>query len=200
MICERLGALVSIYNWAACWAGIRGQERAVSAQWLGRSLRGNGYYRGSIRKRYLSERPGARLEHDAEAALNLLPGIHVFGCEQGDGFTLALHASRAANAMGEELAGLGQLIVDDQLDGVYIYAASRDIGREQHGDIAGAEVREHAVTRVLAHVALERGDGVALGGELLGQLLDAVLGAAKDQRCARGIAAAVEQRREGGET
>jgi hypothetical protein len=92
----------------------------------------------------------------------------------------------------EPLRGLGQLVVDDRLDVVHVEAAGRDVGREQDRHAASAEVRHHALARVLAEVPLQRGRGIPQLHQLLGQLLHAVLRPPEDDD--RAIAAAVEQR------
>src|SRR5690242_2540940 len=147
-------------------------------------------------QRQVALRPGARLEAHAQVALHLLPGGLVFRGDQRDRLALAVHAAGAADTVGEQLGRFGQLVVDHLLDGEHIQPARGDVGGEQDGHATGAEVRDDTVTGVLAHVALQRGDGVTLVAELAGQLLDAVLGAAEDERRALGVAAALQERHE----
>ena len=87
---------------------------------------------GHVGERHVGLRPGARLESHAEVALDLLPGGHVFRRNQRNRLALAVHTPRAAHAMGEEVGGLRQLVIDDLLDGEHVEAARRHVGREEH--------------------------------------------------------------------
>ncbi len=74
---------------------------------------------------------------------------------------------------------LGGIEVDDGCDIVDVYAAGRDVGRDQSGRPAGAEVLEGAVTLVLRPVAVDRRSGHAGVAELLRDPVRSTLGAAE---------------------
>ena len=127
----------------------------------------------------------------AQTADELLPGDLIFRSEEGDRLTAAAHPAGPADTMGEQFGGFRQLVVDHPRDMLDIETAGGDVGGDQDRRLTAAELGHDPVAGVLAEVALERDHGIAEGFKPAGQLLDAVLGAAKDER--RAIITRVEQ-------
>ena len=118
-----------------------------------------------------------------------LAGGHARGAQQTAHLTDLIlgrhghHGSHGAGARGAARAmnvglvlgrGIG---VDDQAHVVDMDAARGDVGRHEHGRLAGRERIEVPDARVLRQVAVQIHAGHTAAGELLGQPLGAVLGA-----------------------
>ena len=107
---------------------------------------------------------------------------HLVDGGHGDHRAHGAGAGGAARAVDVGLV-LGRRVgVDDQPDVVDVDAAGGDVGRHQHGRLAGGERVEVPHARVLREVAVQVHAGHAAAGELLGQPLGAVLGAGEHHR------------------
>ena len=83
----------------------------------------------------------------------------------------------AADAVDVALGLHRQVEVDDVRDAGDVDAAGGDVGRHQHAGPAGAEPVQRLLARGLALVAVQRLGLDARGGQVLGHLVGAVLGA-----------------------
>jgi hypothetical protein len=99
--------------------------------------------------------------------------------------------------MCEEFSGFWQFVVDHLRDGQDIEATRRDVRRQQHRHMPSAEVGDDPIAGALAHIPLERGDGIPLRREQARELFDTVLGSAKDQRGAWRVTTPIQERLEG---
>lgn len=88
--------------------------------------------------------------------------------------------TRAANTMEIGLGGLGEVEVDDDVDGLDVDTTSDEIGTDKVAAVSLAEVVEDAVTMLLLHAGVDVVAGVTELGDLAGEELDAVDGVAED--------------------
>ena len=82
---------------------------------------------------------------------------------------------------------LGALVVDDVGDVVDVDAAGRDVGGDEHVDLAGAERLQRLLAGGLAQVAVHGADLEPALGEFVGDLLRGALGAGEDHRGAAAV-------------
>ena len=112
-----------------------------------------------------------------------------------DGLALRAGARGAADAMDVGFRNLRQLEIDDMADAVDIDAARRDVGGDEHGDLAGLEFLQGAQALVLALVAVDRLGVQTRVVETLGDAVGPALGAREHDGAAEvGIAQQVDQR------
>ena len=91
-------------------------------------------------------------------------------------------APRAADAVEVRLRVLGEVEVDDDVDGLDVDAAREEVGRHEVAAEAVAEVVEDAVAVRLQHLGVDVEARVAELGDLLREQLDAVDAVAEDDR------------------
>ncbi len=92
----------------------------------------------------------------------------------------------SADAMYIRFWFRGEVIVDDVRDAFDIQAASRDVGRDEHGRLGRSKRAQRAGPCALALVAVQRRGGHAGLHELPDQLVRPVFGAREHQRpCVR---------------
>jgi hypothetical protein len=87
---------------------------------------------------------------------------------------------RAPDAVEVRLAVFGKVKVDDDVDGLDVYAAREEVAADEVAAHAVAEVVEHAVAVRLQHLCVRVEAGVAELGDFFGEQLDAVGGVAED--------------------
>ena len=87
----------------------------------------------------------------------------------------------AADAVQVGLLVLGALVVDDVGDVLDVDAASRDVGGDEHVDLAAAEGAQRLLAGALAEVAVDRSGGEAAVGQVVGDLGGGALGAAEHE-------------------
>ena len=75
----------------------------------------------------------------AEVLLYRVEAIDEFLAGESDGFAGLAGSRRAANAMYVGLGVLGYVVVDHQLEGFYIEAARRYVGRDEDAYLPGLE-------------------------------------------------------------
>jgi hypothetical protein len=93
-------------------------------------------------------------------------------------------APGAADAVDVVLRHVRQLEVDHVRQLVDVEAAGGDVGGHQHAHVAALEAGQRPRAGALALVAVDGGGGEAVGLQLLGQAVGAVLGAGEDQHLA----------------
>ena len=104
-------------------------------------------------------------------------------------------AARAADAVQVRLRRLGEVEVDDDVDGLDVDAAREEVGGDEVAAGAVAEVVEDAVTVRLEHARVDVEARVAELGDLLRQELDAVDRVAEDDGLVREKREAVRKAR-----
>src|SRR5438132_4868475 len=110
------------------------------------------------------------------------PGSLVFRCYEGQGTALDAHAGRSADAMGEPLRRIREVVVDHQVDVADVETTGGDVCGDQHVGPESAEGIHGAVPDVLREVTLQIGAVMAEVAQIATQLANAVLGAAEDDR------------------
>ena len=91
--------------------------------------------------------------------------IGVLGLRERHHESAAARTGGATGAVKIDLPVLGRVVVHNHVDGVDVDAAGRNVGRDQHGDGAGDEGREHALTLVLRQTAVDGSRAQALALE-----------------------------------
>ena len=99
------------------------------------------------------------------------------GRAEGDGDAVAAGAGRAADAVDIGIRHFRQVVVEDMADAGDVDAARGDVGGDEDADFAVTEGLQGALALALALVAVDRGDGIFLFRQVLGQLFRRVLGA-----------------------
>lgn len=74
--------------------------------------------------------------------------------DETDGKPTVAKPARAADTMKVSLRALGEVKVDDDIDGLNIDTAREQVGRHKIAAGPGAEVMEHAVTLALWHLRM----------------------------------------------
>ncbi|MPN35852.1 hypothetical protein SDC9_183354 [bioreactor metagenome] len=95
-------------------------------------------------------------------------------------------ATGSADAVDIVFGLIRHVIVDDEVNVVHVDAACRDVGCDEHGRFARAEIAHDVVALVLAQVAMDTGGNNAAVVELLCDGFHPVARVAKNQRQARG--------------
>ena len=121
-------------------------------------------------------------EAEVERLVDQRPPGHVVPVDEGDRDAGRAGAGGAADAVQVGLLVLGALVVDDVRDVLHVDAARRDVGRDEHVDLAVAEGAQRLLARALAEVAVDGAGGEAAVGQLVGDLLRGALGAAEHHR------------------
>src|ERR1700681_416358 len=85
------------------------------------------------------------------------PGRLILRRNESEGATLDPHAGRAADAVGEPLRGIREVIVDHQVDVADVEPAGRDVGGDEDVRPESAEGVHGAIPDVLREVALKIG-------------------------------------------
>ena len=109
------------------------------------------------------------------ADLKQLPARH-----ERDGSTGAAGAARPPDAMDVILAVIGQVIVEHDLDVVHVNAARGDVGGDQEFQAGLAEFIHYPVALHLRHIAVQAVGHVALGLQMIHQLIHHPLGVAEN--------------------
>lgn len=120
------------------------------------------------------------LDFGAEVTLNVVEVEPVIPANQVDSQTEVAVATRTANTMQICLGILGEIEVDDDVDGLDVDTTGQEIRADQVAADAVAEVVEHAVSGLLGHLGMAVEARVAKLRDLLGEKFDAVGRVAKD--------------------
>ncbi len=113
------------------------------------------------------ERPAARrqnfrhqVERDrldrnlvTDIGLDVRQRLDVFLAAETDRVTFRAQARRAADAVHVIRGILRQVVIDDVADVRHVQAARRHVRGDQHGQVAGVKIFEHAQSLFLRHVA-----------------------------------------------
>src|SRR5437773_8923199 len=94
-------------------------------------------------------------------------------------------APGAADAVGERLRVLGQVVVHDVTDVLDVQAARGEVRRDEDLDLPALELVERALAFALGHVAVDGGDEMLLALEGLEKTVDAALGVAEHEHLLR---------------
>ena len=95
---------------------------------------------------------------------------------EGEGDTRAAGAAGAADTVKVVFGIVGQVVVDHDLDVIDVDAAGRHIGGHEEFEARFAELVHDAVAHGLAHVAVEAVGRVALGVQMIDEVVDHALG------------------------
>ncbi len=120
----------------------------------------------------------------ADLALDVAQPGALLGVAQRDRPALSPGARGAADAVDVALGHVRQVVVDDVGDAVDVDAARRDVGCDEDGAAAVAEVAQRPLAQRLGLVAVDRVGAQAAGLEVLHDAVRTVLGAREDQRAA----------------
>ena len=115
---------------------------------------------------------------------------------EGDGLARLAGARRAADAVDVGLRVLGHVVVDDEVEGLDVEAAGRDVGGHEHVDLAGLEVLDDFRPLGLGQVAHDVLAVPAVDLETARELLGHELLVAEDEG-ALGLLALEEAEEEG---
>ena len=122
------------------------------------------------------------LDLGAELLLDLVQSESVLVGDQVDGNAEMSEAARATDTMQVGLGHLGEVEVDDHVDGLDVDTAREQVRADEIAARAVAEVVEDAVAVVLAHLGVDVEARVAELGDLLGQELDTLRRVAENDR------------------
>ena len=129
--------------------------------------------------------PRVAAHHRDLPAVQLLDARQIFLLLRGaetDGGAVGTGAGRAADAVYIGFRHLGQVVVEHMRQLADVNAAGCDVGRHQHLGLSGLESLQSGDAGTLALVAMDGRSRDALLGQVAGDLIRAVLGAAEHQR------------------
>ena len=118
----------------------------------------------------------------AEERLDLAEERPLVDADERDRVAGRSGPARPADPVDVVLGDHRQLVVDDVRQLLDVEAARGDLGRDEDRGAAGLEVVERPDPLALALVAVDRGRGDAVAGELLGEAVRAVLRPGEDER------------------
>ena len=125
---------------------------------------------------------GETLDGEAELSLDVFDGEQVVFRYEGIGAAFSFRSPGSADAMGVGLGSVGDIVVDDVGDLLYIDSPGYDVSCYQDIKPTISKALHRPVAGTLGHVSLD-GDGFqAAVLELQGQPVGPVLGAGKDDR------------------
>lgn len=121
------------------------------------------------------------LNFGAEEGFNGLEVAEIFAGAEGEGAAGGTGAGRAPDPVDVGLGLIGHIKIHDQGDVFDIDTAGGDIGGDEDGGLAAAEFIEGALSGILCFIAVD-GLGAEAGmGEVAGEPVGTLFGAAKDQ-------------------
>lgn len=123
---------------------------------------------------------GDGADFGAQLLLDSSEGVAILVRDEVDGKTEVAKASRSADAVQVGLGVLGEVEVDNDVDGLDVDTAREQVRRDEVAGGAVAELVEDAVAVGLLHLGVDVVAGVSELGNLLGQELDAVDRVAED--------------------
>lgn len=126
---------------------------------------------------------GSRLEVLVLRGLNLdvREQLALARLDDGPRHTVAARAGGPADAVDVDLGVLGQVVVNDVRDVVDVEAAGGVVRRDEHGQLALAQLRHHAVALTLVQVAVDRLGLDALAVQVLREGVHGLLRAAEQR-------------------
>ncbi len=127
---------------------------------------------------------GQRLRGDflPGRALDDLEHTDFTRCDEKDGGTSAPGSAGAANAVHVGFGVVGHVVVDDVGDARHVETTGGDIGGDDYIEAATLELFDHTLAKLLGHVAVECGCGVAARFEFVCEFDGGGLGAHEDDR------------------
>ena len=123
---------------------------------------------------------GDGLNLSAEVALDVVKVEAIVPVNEVDGQTQVAVTTRSTDSVQVGFGILGEVEVDDDIDGLDIDTTGEQIGADQVSADAVSEIVEDSVTGLLLHSSVTVEARVAELGDLLGQQLDSVGGVAED--------------------
>lgn len=120
------------------------------------------------------------LDFNTQVLLNVVEVETVVPVDEVDGEAEMAETTRATDAVEISLGILGEIKVDDHVDGLDINASSQEIGADEVPAGTVAEIVEYSVTGMLGHLGMAVEARVAQLGDLLGQEFHAVGRVAKN--------------------
>mmetsp|Transcript_7413 Transcript_7413/g.30673 ORF Transcript_7413/g.30673 Transcript_7413/m.30673 type:complete len:333 (-) Transcript_7413:264-1262(-) len=137
---------------------------------------------GLLAVQFAVDRLGDRPNLGRELGLDAVQVEAVLEGDEIDGETEVAEAAGAADAVQVRLGGLGQVEVDDDVDGLDVDAAREKVRRDEVARRALAKLVEDAVAVGLLHLGVDVEARVAHLGDFFGEQLDARDRVAKDDR------------------
>lgn len=110
-----------------------------------------------------------RLDLRDQLGLDVVQGEAIVVRDQVNGDTEMAETTRATDAMQVGLAHLGEVEINDDIDGLDVDTAREQVRTDQVAAGAVAEVVEDAITMVLAHLGVDVEARVAELRDLLGE-------------------------------
>lgn len=123
---------------------------------------------------------GDGADFGTELLLDPSEGVTILVRDEVDGKAEVAEPSRAADAVQVSLGVLGEVKVDDNVDGLDVDTAGEEVRRHEVTGGTVAELVEDTVAVGLLHLGVNVVAGVSELGDLLGQKLDAVDRVAED--------------------
>jgi len=120
------------------------------------------------------------LDLRAKLLFNLVHVESVLESDEVDGETQMTKATRTTDTMEVGLSALGEVKVDDDVDGLDVDTTSDEVGAHEVAAGATAEVVENAITMVLLHLSVDVEARAAQLANLLGKKLHTVHRIAED--------------------
>ena len=117
---------------------------------------------------------GDRLDFRAQLLLDAVKVESVLECDEVDSQTKMPETARTSDSVKVGLGIFGEIKVDDNVDGLNVYATSEKVGAHEVASTAIAKFVENAVTIGLLHLGVNVEAAIAKLSNLLGQKLDAV--------------------------
>lgn len=125
---------------------------------------------------------GDGLDFSAQLLLNLIQVEAVLPVDQVNSETQVTETAGTTNTVQVGLSVLGEIEVDDDVDGLNIDTTSQQIGADEVAAHAVAEIVEHSVTVLLKHAGVRVEARVAEFSDLLGEQFHTVCGVTEDNR------------------
>ena len=116
------------------------------------------------------------LEQEADVLFDLQQELAVFAGDKGAGDAFGAHAAGAADAVDVFLGGFGDIVVDDVGNRGDVEAAGGDIGGDQAGEFAFAELPQGLFAAGLREVAVNGTGGELFAFQHFGHAVGLVLG------------------------
>lgn len=136
--------------------------------------------RGVVNVKALVNGLGDGLDLGAQLLLDAIEVETVVPVDQVDSQTKVTETTGATDTMEVGLCVLGEIKVDDDVDGLNVNTAGQQVGADEVAAVSSAEVVEDAVAVLLQHAGVRVEARVAEFGDFLGEELDAGGGVAED--------------------
>ena len=127
----------------------------------------------------MSTHPWDGFDFSAQLLLNPVQSESVIVGDEVDGDTEVTEPSASANPVQVGLSHLGEVEVDDHVDGLDVDAPGEEVAADEVPAESGSEVVEDSVPVGLGHLGVDVVAGVAQLRDLLGQQLHSLGGVAE---------------------